>query len=123
MMWGRNSSSEVAALVFSGSQDTLDGVTADSELDLADYSYGNYVHIANGLTLNHVAVRLGNASGSTYGQLYFDNTETLGGTGTVVFGKFYANAIYSNGSGNTLTIGPGITVRGSNGTLCGPNIV
>src|SRR5262249_55703875 len=57
--------------------------------------------------------------GSTYGTLYFDNTETLGGTGTVLFGKSPSNAVYANtaGTGDTLTIGPNATLRGSSGTL------
>ena len=48
----------------------------------------------NGLTLNNATVYLGNAAGSTYGQMYFDSTETLGGTGTVLFGKSGSNGIY-----------------------------
>ena len=49
------------------------------------------VHIVDGLTLNNATVWLGNAAGTTYGQMYFDTTETLGGTGTVVFGKNGSN--------------------------------
>ena len=37
---------------------------------------------------------LGNVAGSTYGQLYFNGTQTLGGTGTVVFGPNGSNAVY-----------------------------
>ena len=72
------------------------------------------MYIVNGLTLNEVTVCAGNAAGSTYGQMYFDSTETLGGTGTVVLGKHGNNVNYV-GRGGTLTIGPGITVRGSGG--------
>jgi RHS repeat-associated protein len=103
-----------AELVFTPSGGTLDGVTADSDLDLT--ATGANVHIVDGLTLNNATVWLGNASGPTYGQMFFDNTETLGGTGTVVFGKNGNNGVYAD-SGSTLTIGPGITIRGSSGNL------
>ena len=97
---------------------TLNGVTLACDLNVADY---NNVHIVNGLTLNGVTVYLGNAAGSTAGQMYFDNTETLGGTGTVLLGKNGGNGIYTynpySWQGPTLTIGSGITVRGSSGTL------
>ncbi len=51
--------------------------------------------------------------------LYFSGTQTLGGTGTVVFGKNGANAVQETASSSTLTIASGITVRGSSGTLGG----
>src|SRR5439155_250706 len=113
------SSTSGAELVATNSGGTLDGVTAGSDLDLASVNGAN-VHIVDGLTLNNATVRLGNAAGSSYGYLLFDNTETLGGTGTVLLGKSGSNTIYSNlsgASGVTLTIGPGITVRGSSGSL------
>ena len=87
---GTISESGGAELVFTSSGGTLDGVTANADLDLASNNSAN-VHIVNGLTLNNATVRLGNAAGSTYGQMYFDTTETLGGTGTVVFGKSGSN--------------------------------
>ena len=51
------------------------------------------MHIVDGLTLNATAW-LGNAAGTTFGQMFFDATETLGGTGTVVFGKSGSNQIW-----------------------------
>ena len=62
-------------------------------------------------------MRLGNAAGTTYGYLYFQGTQSLGGTGTVLFGKNGSNSIYETAVGTTLTIGSGVTVRGSSGTL------
>ena len=112
---GTLSGSGGAELVFTNSAGTLDGVTAGSDLDLATNNSAN-VHIVDGLTLNNVTVRLGNTIATTAGQMYFDSTETLGGTGTVLFGKSGGNGIYAQ-SGTTLTIGPGITVQGSSGTL------
>ena len=58
-------------LVFTSSSGTLNGVTADSDLDLAT-NYGAYVYLVNGLTLNNATVWLGNAVNTTYGGLYFD---------------------------------------------------
>jgi hypothetical protein len=94
---------------------TLDGVTLACDLDLR--ANGASVHILDGLTLNGVTVWLGNGAGTTAGQMYFDNSERLGGTGTVVLGKNASNGIYVGGTGSTLTIGSGVTVRGSSGTL------
>ncbi|MGA2621982.1 MAG: hypothetical protein ABSF26_30640, partial [Thermoguttaceae bacterium] len=110
-----------AELVFTNSSGTLDGVTANSDLDLATNNNAN-VHIVDGLTLNATA-RLGNAAGSTYGGLYFDGAQTLGGTGAVVFGKSGSNFLdtyntqNNNPSAGTLTIGAGITIRGSAGNI------
>ena len=104
-----------AELLFTSSGGVLDGVTADSDLDLAT-NYAAYVHLVNGLTLNSATVWLGNAVNTTYGQMFFDTTETLGGTGKVVFGTSGSNGMYV-GYWATLTIGPGITVRGSSGHL------
>src|SRR5205823_3554050 len=73
-------------LLFTGSGGTLDGVTANADLDLAS-NYNANVRILNGLTLNNATIYVGNVTGTSYGSLYFDNTETLGGTGTVLLGK------------------------------------
>ena len=115
---GTLSESGGAELVFTSSGVTLDGVTADSDLDLATNNNAN-VHIVDGLTLSDATVYLGNAAGSTYGQMFFDTTETLGGTGTVVFGKNGSNTLQTDNYYNnvTLTVGPGITLRGSSGVL------
>ncbi|HEV3298069.1 MAG TPA: malectin domain-containing carbohydrate-binding protein [Planctomycetaceae bacterium] len=98
---------------------TLDGVTIDGNLDLSQFR-DDYVDVRDGLTLNGTAF-VGDASGATYGGLYFTNTETLSGTGTVVFGKSSSSNFLSDARGFvTLTIGPGITVRGSSGRIEAP---
>ena len=86
-----------------------------TDLDLAKYN-GMSLNLVYGLTLVNATVYVGNATGSTYGQLFFNNTETLGGTGTILFGKCGSNGLYTQGN-VMLTIGAGITVRGSNGTV------
>ena len=75
--------------------------------------------IAGGLTLNGTAY-VGAADGSTRGDIYFDGTQTVGGTGGIVFGghrgntEFDTNLVESLG---TVTLGPNLTVHGENGTL------
>ena len=63
---GTLSESGGAELVFTSSGGTLDGVTTDSDLDLASNAYA-YATIKDGLTLNNATVYLGNASGTTSG--------------------------------------------------------
>lgn len=83
---GTYTASGGAALVFTSSGSTLDGVTADSDLDLASNS-GATATVKDGLTLaNGATVRLGNAAGTTAGTLAFSGTQALGGTGTVLLG-------------------------------------
>ncbi|MCY2990994.1 MAG: malectin domain-containing carbohydrate-binding protein [Planctomycetota bacterium] len=119
---GTYAATDEAGLVFTSNSGTLDGVTVDSDLDLAT-NHGARVRVVNGLMLN-ATVRLGNASGSTAGGLHFDGSQTLSGNGTILFGKTMANFLDVSGpdpysSDATLTIGPGITVRGSSGRLYG----
>jgi hypothetical protein len=111
---GTYSSDDGAELVFTASGGTLDGVTANGDLDLATNNAN--VYVVDGLTLSGATVYLGNASGTTYGQMYFGTTETLGGTGTVVFGTDGSNRIFG-WNGTTWTIGSGITIRGTSGTV------
>ena len=95
---------------------TLNGVAFDNNLDLATTTAA--VTITGGLTLDNANVYLGNTAGSTYGQLDFYGTQTLGGTGTVVFGPNGSNGIYgSTVSSGTLTIASGITVDGTTGAI------
>ena len=76
----------------------------------------------NGLTLNGMAL-VGNPTNGRSGVINFAGTQTLAGSGAVVFGN---NQTYSGGcvntlamsaAGTTLTIGAGITVRGQNGVI------
>ena len=99
---------------------TLDGVTVAGVLDLA--SNNATVYIVDGLVLNNATVYLGNTTGSTYGDLCFEGTQTLGGTGTVLFGASGSNFLgiskgYSDSTAYALTISSSITIRGSSGTI------
>ena len=108
-------------LVVSGNL-TLDGVSVNGVLDVGRTVNGASVTVTNGLVLNGTAY-LGNPTNSNYGAIGFAGTQTLGGNGTVLFGASnpwgndMANALWLVYGGTTLTNGPGITVRGQNGTV------
>jgi hypothetical protein len=94
---------------------TLDGVTLDGTLDMTQ-SYSN-VNVLNGLTLNG-EIDLGGPGGSynsgtlNFGTTGSSTTQSLTGTGRIVFGDNYYSDYLDNGSLTPLTIGPGITVAG-----------
>ena len=99
-----------AVISLSSSGGKLDGVTVNGIIDAATQS-GN-VTVYDGLTLNGT-LSLGNAGGSTSGQILFGDsthaTGSLAGTGTVVFGASASNSINNNsnlgGASGTLTLG------------------
>ncbi|MCE9591901.1 MAG: Ig-like domain-containing protein [Planctomycetes bacterium] len=94
-----------AALTATASGGTLNGVTLSTDLNLTTINAN--VTVTNGLTLNGVLTL-----GANYTRIYFSGTQTLGGTGSVVFGDFYANNLNVNQAGSTLTIGSGMTIHG-----------
>jgi hypothetical protein len=116
-------------LVLTSNGGTLSGVTVNGDLDLSQVN-GAYLTVYNGLTLNGM-MYLGNASGSTFGRVYFGGTSmapgTLGGNATVVFGGTNQSALYNasnvSGSAGTLTIATGVTVHGKSGVIGAGSIV
>lgn len=95
----------------------LDGVTLNADLALAGTNFVAAVDILNALTLNGTAT-LGNK-----GYLNFVGTQTLAGTGSVVFDEGINGIIQSNPA-PVLTIGAGITIHGGsspNGGQIGSN--
>jgi hypothetical protein len=77
------------------------------------------VTVTGGLTLNGTA-KLGETDYSQYsGVLYFQGTQTLSGSGGVVFGSNSSNEVRESSSNASLTFGPGITVHGKNGKIDG----
>ena len=97
---------------------TLNGVTVDGILDVGNSDNEAGLAVTNGLTLNGTLL-MGNPTNSSWGGLEFLGTQTLGGNGVVVFGNqsSYYNALFLANGGTSLTLGPGITVHGQNGTL------
>jgi YD repeat-containing protein len=103
-------SGSATLLVSSG---TLDGVSLNGDLTVQN---GASLHIQNGLTLNNAKLIL--AAGSSGASVLFLGTQMLGGTGEVVFaGTNSANSIFldSDAGVSALTIGPKVTVHGSQG--------
>jgi hypothetical protein len=97
---------------------TLNGVTLNGDLDLMTVN-GAIVHLLNGLTLNGT-LRQGNAAGSTYGLVYFDNSETIdssSGTGNILLGGSGINQLLPAVGGLTVTFGPNLTIHGKTGTI------
>jgi len=109
-----------ASFVVSGG--TLDGVTVNGNWDVGSSVNGAQLTVLDGLTVNGT-LQVGNPTNGWYGLLNFGGTQTLGGSGTVVFGNntyscgSYYNALRLLNGGTTLTIGAGLTVRGQNGTI------
>jgi RHS repeat-associated protein len=89
----------------------LSGVTLAGTLEIAR---GNYnLAVTNGLTLANGMVDM------AYGSyLHFDGTQTLGGTGNLLFnGNGFFTTLGVTGTGSVLTIAPGIIIHGTNGTI------
>ncbi|VTS08640.1 beta strand repeat-containing protein [Tuwongella immobilis] len=110
----RNSITAANTPVFVNNGGVLDGVTVNGLLRVGfDNFVDTYVAVigAGGLTLNGTA-DLGRDF--SRGQLSFTGSQTLNGTGSVVFSGVSNNGLYAAGSG-TLTIGSGITISGLSG--------
>jgi hypothetical protein len=106
-----------ASLIVSGSGvNTLNGVTINGTLDVGNSIDGAGLDITNGLTLNGTML-VGNPTNSDWGRVDFPGTQTLSGSGTVVFGNSGNNWIYPPDTHSLLTIGPGITVHGNTGSV------
>ncbi len=89
----------------------LDGVTANANLDLATST--GFTQILNGLTLN------GTASINNNSVLAVGNTETLAGSGDVLFGSTGSSNRLTIEGDSTLTIGANMKIHGQNGTIGG----
>ena len=96
---------------------TLNGVTLSSPINLTTNN-GATVTVTGGLTVN-AALPLGDPSNAArFASITFGGgNQTLGGTGSLVFGASSSNQIADANNGVTLTIGSGLTVRGQSGEL------
>lgn len=90
----------------------LSGVTLAGNLDVTD---SHSLNVSNGLTLRDGAkIILGATANNSAGFLQFSGTQTLGGTGTVLFAGNFGGDIFNQSSGGQiLTIGPNVTMRGT----------
>ncbi|HEY2589889.1 MAG TPA: hypothetical protein VGI81_29365 [Tepidisphaeraceae bacterium] len=89
---------------------TLSGVTLAGDLHVD----GGSLYVRNGLTLQGAAtITIGDATRGRLGSLYFGGpSQTVGGTGSIVFGV--SDVLNACDAGAILTIGPGVTMRGAN---------
>ena len=87
---------------------------AGGQPDLRDLA-SSHVTVLNGLTLDGF-VQVG-AGSNYYGYLDFVGTQSLSGTGSIFFDDSKVNTVRVRDSGTTLTIGPGITIHGVNGSV------
>jgi fibronectin-binding autotransporter adhesin len=83
---------------------TLDNVTLNGTLDLATVT--SVVAVSNGLMLDGT-VNVGNSGGTTAGSMVFINTQTIGGSGSIVLG----------GSLSIVTLDSTLMVHGKNGVF------
>jgi hypothetical protein len=105
----------------SSSGGSLEAVTLTGVLDLQ--SAGGLAGVQNGLTLAGGTVQLGNAAGTTTGELYFVGgvAQTVNGAsaaspGTILFGLSPNNGLFNN-LGGLVTFGTNLTIEGSAGTI------
>jgi hypothetical protein len=91
---------------------TLDAVTVDTDVYVYHIS-GDLPVIRNGLTLNGTLYLTGDLGSFVY--LIFDGTQRIDGHGTIVFQGSFGGIIYLDGDNSVLTLGPGLTVRGTTG--------
>ena len=105
-----------ASLVVNGNGSILNGVVVDGNLDVGNTYYDTSVTITNGLTVNGT-LYLGNPTNSDYGAVTFNGSQTLGGNVNVVLGNSTCNAMRVQSAGTTLTLGPGVLVRGQSGQI------
>ena len=95
---------------------TFDGVTLATDVTMRN---GAVLTLRNGLVLNNGTLILGSDGNST--RVDFSGTQSLSGTGEVIFaGTNSPNVLEARGGGTaataaTLTIGSGITVHGAQG--------
>ena len=108
-------------LILTNNGGALSGVTiaTGTVVDGTQNYYAN-ASIYGGLTLDGTLNLGGEYNNGNYAQLNFPGTQTLGGTGSIVFGIGYnPSYLYANGDNcrnpANLTIGSGMTISGGNG--------
>jgi|GEM_PF-3055088 len=109
-----------AYLTLTSTGTDLAGITVPtgSFIDATQF-VNSHANIINGIELDGTALLGSPTNNNTYGRLVFENSQTLSGTGSVIFGISTANFIEAanNGQVATLTIASGITVQGGNGHI------
>src|SRR5207249_12303171 len=99
-----NTINGAAMIVSSG---TLDGVTVNGDWDVGSSVNGASLTVLNGLVLNGT-VQVGNPTNYWSGAIRFEDSQTLSGSGKVVFGNNGYNSVNLVNLETTLTLAPGI---------------
>lgn len=108
-----NTTGTGALVAFVSNANFLDGVTLAGNLDMATNASSRQT-VVNGLTMANGRVDVNSNS-----ILMLRGTQTVSGTGEIVFGNTgVGNRLDLDGNGDT-TLASGITVRGENGTIGG----
>lgn len=98
---------------------TLSALTLNGDLDVVGSSPNNAeprITISNGLTFNGNAFV--GAQNSTSGTIRLSNTQTIGGTGAIVFNGGSGNqSMIITGNNVTVTFAPGFSIRGGGGSI------
>src|SRR5262249_39089182 len=89
----------------------LRNVTLNGNLDPTggSGSQGAYLYLYDGLTLNGT-LSLGNSAGTTWGDVYFETSQTVGGSGDILLGGNGGNYLGIEGTGKTVMFGPDLTI-------------
>ena len=103
-----NVSGDFRPTAFSGAN-FLDGVTLNGDMNMTHTQVSQ--RVVNGLALNGT-INLGSGS-----YLNFQGSQTLAGTGRVVFDSNTSNRLNVDGTGSVLTIGSGVTISGHSGII------
>ncbi len=99
---------------------TLDNVTipGGSIVQVTNGS-SSVLSVKNGLTLDGT-VLIGDTVGNAYfGAMFLTTTQTISGSGSIIFGNNVNNNISASTNGVTITLGPDLKVRGKNGEIRG----
>ncbi|MFM7076859.1 MAG: Ig-like domain-containing protein, partial [Planctomycetaceae bacterium] len=115
---GRYEAKGSARLVATSSGGRLSGLTLAGDLDVTTGS----VSVSGGISLESATVRIGGRSTSDIGAITFDGgSQKIDGTGEIIFGQSPVNRMHLLGTAasQTLTIEPGIVIRGNGGTIEG----
>jgi hypothetical protein len=102
------------ALYVDGHSSTLSNVAVNGDVDVRQLN--GFLVVTGGLTLNGAAY-LGTVNGSHWGGLRLNGTQTIGGTGSIVLGGHWLNAVLIHAAATTVTLDEKLTVRGQSGHL------
>lgn len=91
---------------------TLDGMTINGDLNVSDFT----LTIKNGLVLNG-SLSLGSSDGAKRGSVTASGAQSITGNGTLRFNPLNTGVTKSSLAGSSVTIGPGITLAGRDGTI------